>query len=186
MMETVWDTLMLNRHVDADTQRAADKLKAYLEEMAQTWPDGDADIVQRKASFFVAAIPPDCTNPHLVSALKNAKRARKFGLTLKGEMYIRDAFDALDAYERECIDRVVLPLARIGKKSLDGSKRGHEETHGTPEEKKARHEKYKAEFDRLREKNPSLSDHAIDVRVAEKFEVNSKTIQRARKKKNPA
>lgn len=68
--------------------------------------------------------------------------------------------------------------AARGRKNVDGAKKGHEETHGTPEEKAARWAGYQAALERVHEEHPTRLIGACQQQVADDAGVSLKTIKR--------
>lgn len=68
--------------------------------------------------------------------------------------------------------------AASGAKQYRGAKAAHEKTHGTAEERDAKYESYRKAAEELKAKNPCLSKTDIRKRVASRFRVSPKTIQR--------
>lgn len=68
--------------------------------------------------------------------------------------------------------------AARGKKVIEAARQGHEQTHGTPEEKRLRNNKLQVEVDRISSWNSKAKKTSIAKRVARKFKVNYKTVIR--------
>ena len=68
--------------------------------------------------------------------------------------------------------------AARGKKISDGARQGHEQTHGTPEEKRRRYGMYQEEVSQLSLLYPKAKKTDIAHRAARKFKVSYKTILR--------
>lgn len=130
----------------------------------------DADSVLRitveqrmRIASLLHALPP---------ALKESVRVeQQLGVALF-QMY-RLGWKACQVFVR---DRE--PDAGRGKKVMDAAKQGHEQTHGTAEQKQRKWAEYQKEVDRLRMLHPNWSKANINHRVATKFDVVPRTIRR--------
>lgn len=67
---------------------------------------------------------------------------------------------------------------KTGKKIKTNAKKGHEQVHGTPEEKQARWKKYKDAYLEKKAQEPSWTTTNVRVSVAREFRVSYKTIER--------
>ncbi len=74
--------------------------------------------------------------------------------------------------------------AERGVKTVRSAAEGHAVTHGTSEEKRARWSEYCLCWDKVRAEQPHMSKRAIDELVATEFRCSSKTIQRARSRRD--
>jgi hypothetical protein len=116
-------------------------------------------------------------------------------LVLKTISIVREALrDGSGAWRNELNDlrrlhqRVVIslgPALKRGISGLAGARQGHEQTHGTAEEKHQRWTKYQQAVDDLMKRNPRISyTHATNL-VASHFGVVPRTIRRNTKNPQP-
>lgn len=78
--------------------QVAKELKAYIEALADSWPEGDTNVIDKMATAIETAIPLDTKNEFAIKARENAQRARKFGISEKGVIYIVEAQCAYKDY----------------------------------------------------------------------------------------
>lgn len=76
-----------------------DKLKERLRELAQNWPEGDTNSVDRQCTGIERRIPPDCQHEDAIKALEYCKQARRFGPTEKGYRFLINAVAAMKDFE---------------------------------------------------------------------------------------
>jgi len=69
--------------------------------------------------------------------------------------------------------------AKRGEKILDSARKGHEATHGTFEEKEARHTLIRQTCEQVAEAHPSWGLTAIRQETSERLGISLKTVQRA-------
>lgn len=74
------------------------EMKSDIEALAQTWPEGDTNVIDMMATAIEADIPADTDNEDAIKARENAQLARKFGMTDKGVIHIVDAQCAFKDY----------------------------------------------------------------------------------------
>jgi len=65
-----------------------------------------------------------------------------------------------------------------GQKILAGSRRGHEMTYGTPDEKAQKYQKYQGYIDQLHRDHPDWKRGELNEKAASEFSVSAKTIER--------
>lgn len=70
------------------------------------------------------------------------------------------------------------PDAARGARILASARKGHEATHGTPEQKKARWAKYASRFEQLATAHPRWSTEQICTEVGKEYGVSAKTVRR--------
>jgi hypothetical protein len=96
----------------------------------------------------------------------------------------RDDFTNLrDRHERLVL--ALRPALKRGLSGLAGARRGHEQIHGTAEEKHQRWTKYQQAVDDLMNRNPRITYTCAIGRVASNFEVHPTTIKRRTKNPRP-
>ena len=75
------------------------------------------------------------------------------------------------------------PHAARGIKQIENARRGHESTHGTEQQKQADWDRMTHQWQAMRTAKPNVTKAAIDAEVARRCGVSTKTVQRARIRK---
>ena len=81
-----------------DNAPVADELKAYLENLAEFWPEGDTNVIDKMATAIEMGIPPGTNDKFAIKARKHAQLAREFGISEKGVIHIVEAQCAFKDY----------------------------------------------------------------------------------------
>lgn len=67
------------------------KVQKSIRELAKNWPKDDKNCIDIMATSIERAIPPDSENEDAIKALEYARRAREFGVSEKGALFIAEA-----------------------------------------------------------------------------------------------
>lgn len=81
-----------------DNAPVANGLKAYIEALAESWPEGDTNVIDKMATAIESSISPDTDNEFAIKARKHAQLARGFGISEKGVIHIVEAQCAFKDY----------------------------------------------------------------------------------------
>lgn len=81
-----------------DNAPVANGLKAYIEALAESWPEGDTNVIDKMATAIESSISPDTDNEFAIKARKHAQLAREFGISEKGVIHIVEAQCAFKDY----------------------------------------------------------------------------------------
>lgn len=79
--------------------QASLRMQAWVEELAKNWREGDATLLQVQCTGIERAIPPESTHEDAKKALEYCRRARQFGDTEKGFLFLMKAESARKDFE---------------------------------------------------------------------------------------
>lgn len=67
------------------------KVQEGIRKLSQNWAEDDKNYIDIMATGIERAIPPDSENEDAIKALEYARRAREFGVSEKGALFIAKA-----------------------------------------------------------------------------------------------
>ena len=122
-------------------------------------------------------VPPDSPEGYAARLLLLRRTAREQLQAGSTDEAMASAFAAGELVNEAAMKEVFEPDVLTGESTREGGRKGHKQVYGTEAEKAAKRQAYREEFDQLRAQGHGIME-AYDL-AAERFDVSSKTIQRA-------